>query len=244
MVEFARGRTAATIIVVLLVVALPFLWGNRAEIREWPGISQVSEWVEQPFLLHAKPGSTRWLLQDSIMDHPQDRRYHAMREEIPQWCWYNGQLLFALSDALAETPNMSLADFMLRFKQSQGLTTFDFNLKNQGLLLSLLYGLLVVPKEIWENKGVGTSFSFKTRSHFTITSPSSPTTDEFLRLLRNAIAHANFEVILSQGLYRFWNVNPKGLRNFEATISHANLGAFVAEIGKYFINEVRPANAP
>ncbi len=136
---------------------------------------------------------------------------------------------------------MTISAFMLEFTKAQHLQSVEFNLKNQGLLISLLYGLLVVPKEMWEPIGTKTKFAFKTRSYFSLSSTGEVSTDEFLRLLRNAIAHANFEVLVEQSKYRFWNTTPRGHKNFEVTITHGHLGEFVAEIGKYYINEVCPA---
>lgn len=162
-----------------------------------------------------------------------------MRDEVPKWCWYNGQLLFALSERLVSAPNTSISEFMREFKEAQQLNHVDFNLKNQGLLISLMYGLLVLPKEMWEPKGTKTNFAFKTRKNFSLSPYVCFSTDDFLRLLRNAVAHANFEVIIEQSKYRFWNTTPKGDRNFDVTITHGGLGEFVAEIGKYFINQAR-----
>lgn len=131
---------------------------------------------------------------------------------------------------------------MKSFKDSQQLTSIDFNLKNQGILISLLYGLLVVPRELWEPNGVSTNFEFCTRTHFKFIHPHYVTTADFLRLMRNSLAHANFDIVVEDSRYKFWNVTPKGVRNFEVEITHGYLGEFVGEIGKYFINQVRPFN--
>lgn len=166
-----------------------------------------------------------------------------MRDEIPQWCWYNGMLLFALADYLETEPNKSVRNFFDDFKAAHQLQNIQFNIKNQGLLISLLYGLLVVPKEMWEPKGTKTNFVFNTRNQFTTTSSAPFSTDEFLRLLRNAVAHANFEVDIEKAIYRFWNTNPRGERTFEVTVTHGGLGEFIGEVGKYFINQVRQPRA-
>ena len=162
-----------------------------------------------------------------------------MRDEVPQWCWYNGMLLFAMSDCLEVAPEKTVSKFFDEFKQTHLLQNIHFNIKNQGLLISLLYGLFVVPKEMWKPKNT-TNFTFETRKHFSSVAPINFSTDEFMRLLRNAVAHANFEVLVEQSTYRFWNVNRKGKKNFEVTITHGGLGEFVSEVGKYFINYARP----
>lgn len=165
-----------------------------------------------------------------------------MNKEIPQWSWYNGQFLFAIDDALNTCGDeITVKKFMEEFKEKHGLTNFPFNLKNQGAVISLLYTLLVVPREIWEpKKGNGTAFAFTTRPKFTITIGQDLCSDvwEFLRLMRNSVGHANFNIDINNAEYKFWNMTPSGNRNFEAIINHCDLGEFLSEIGKYYINEV------
>ena len=165
-----------------------------------------------------------------------------MNKEIPQWSWYNGQFLFAIDEVMDSGDDLiTVKQFMDEFKQKHGLTNFPFSLKNQGTVISLLYSLLVVPREIWENKKEnGTAFAFTTRSKFTISIGQELCSDvwEFLRLMRNSVGHANFSIDTHNSVYKFWNINPSGNRNFEATISHGDLGEFLSEVGKYYINEV------
>ena len=59
--------------------------------------------------------------------------------------------------------------------------------------------------------------------------------------MRNAIAHANFEVIdLNNGIYEFWNVGRDGNVDFKVRIDHCGLGKFVTEVGQHYINQVAP----
>jgi hypothetical protein len=37
----------------------------------------------------------------------------------------------------------------------------------------------------------------------------------------------------------FWNVNRHGVKDFEVEIKYDELGDFLAEIGKYYVNEVK-----
>ncbi len=165
-----------------------------------------------------------------------------MTMEIPQWSWYNGRFLFAFQEALETDNSKSLGDFFGEFKENNELTPpFIFQLKNQGVIISLLYTLLVIPRETWENNlNTGTSFSFKTRENFKIEIGQKTSSDnwEFLRLMRNSISHANFSINVEQSEYCFWNENNSNVKNFKATISHEGIGKFITEIGKYYINEV------
>jgi len=170
-----------------------------------------------------------------------------MREEIPQWCWYNGMFLFSFDEALqSEDKNKTLKEFYNSFKERQGLSNSPFSLKNQGTLICLLYALLVIPREIWErDKEQGTKFSFKTIKNFKVTIGKNivdNNTWNFLRLMRNAISHANFNIDRDKNEYTFWNNHRQGNHNFEVKVSHRGLGEFLTEVGKYYINEVKKQN--
>lgn len=163
------------------------------------------------------------------------------RQEIPQWTWYNGQFLFQFDEQLNQNPEMSISDFFQNFRTDQGIQNHNFyNTKNQGTIILLMYGLMVVPREIWEKEN--TRFPFTTREKFIISSPTDKDnldTLNFLRLLRNSLAHANFSIDANTNRLRFWNNDNNGNKNFEVEISFGDLGEFTAEVGKYYINEVK-----
>ncbi len=165
------------------------------------------------------------------------------REEIPQWCWYNGQFVFHFQESLQNNPNKSIQEYFNQFKNKNGLDNVDFNLKNQGMVLMLLYGLLVVLREIWEKTGP-TYFQGISMQHFEFTIRPDNTTDtsHFIRMMRNAISHANFEIDSQANSYKFWNIDSNEKRTFEVKVSHDGLGYFLTEIGKYYINEVKNRN--
>lgn len=165
------------------------------------------------------------------------------RQDIPQWTWYNGQFLFQFYDQLKDNPQKSISDFFSEFLISQSLQNLDvYHTKNPGTVILLMYGLLVIPKEIWEKEN--TDFSFNTRSKFKFIIPkyNNINTLDFLRFLRNSLAHANFSIDATSSKLTFWNCF-KEERNFEVEISYANLGQFISEIGKYYINEVKLINS-
>lgn len=160
-----------------------------------------------------------------------------MRNEIPRWGWYNGMFLFEYADALETKGIQDIHNFYDSFKR-KNLNGIDFPLKNQGLSISLLYMLLVVPREMWENQNNNnTSFAFTTRNLFAFREGENLDTWNFLRCMRNSISHANFNMT-QEGEYTFWNTQQNGNINFNVTIMHANLLVFISEIGKYFINEI------
>jgi len=163
------------------------------------------------------------------------------REEIPLWTWYNGQFLFQFDEHLSNNPNKTISEFFNDFRNNQGLQDWNFyRTKNQGTVILLMYGLMVIPREIWEK--TNTNFPFTTREKFTIKLPvdnQKIDTLKFLRLLRNSLAHANFAIDAFTNRLTFWNNNDNGNKNFEVEISYGDLGEFTAEVGKYYINEVK-----
>lgn len=162
------------------------------------------------------------------------------RNDIPLWTWYTGQFLFQFDEHLQNNPNKSISEFYNDFLINQEIKSLNFfQTKNQGTAILLLYGLMVIPKEIWEK--YTTNFPFKSRDKFKFNPPTDANIDTltFLRLLRNSIAHANFSLDISNAKFMFWNTHKKGERNFEVEISYISLGIFINEIGKYYINEVR-----
>ena len=161
------------------------------------------------------------------------------RQEIPQWTWYNGQFLFQFDEELKKNPDKTIAQFFSDFLAKEGIKNLGFyHTKNQGVAILLLYGLLVIPKEIWEKSS--TNFQFTTRGKFSIKPPTEINLSslKFLQLLRNSLAHANFSIDISSSRLTFWN-NRNEIKNFEVEISFADLGEFLSEIGKYYVNEVK-----
>lgn len=84
-------------------------------------------------------------------------------------------------------------------------------------------------------------FPFLTKQKFIIKPPTDANLDtvSFLRLLRNAIAHAHFSINFHSNKWLFWNIRKNGIRNFEVEIDHVDLGFFIKEVALYYINEVR-----
>jgi len=127
-------------------------------------------------------------------------------EEIPRWVWYTGQLLFHFQETLERCPQKTLSRFFDDFRESQGLQNCQgFQARNQGTMLMLLYGLLVVPREMWRERPLP-AFDFQTRNRFQFhTGEEDIEGVAFLWYMRHAVAHANFAVDEQTGTYRFWN---------------------------------------
>jgi len=86
-------------------------------------------------------------------------------KDIPLWTWYNGQLLQTLDQKLKSCPQMSVKEFFDEFLTEQEIQGMGFyQPMNQGSIFILLYGLMVVPKELWEKES--TNFQFKTKPKF------------------------------------------------------------------------------
>jgi len=167
------------------------------------------------------------------------------RHQIPQWTWYNGKFLFQFNEQLEKNPEKTIKQFFDEFLVSQSLDKLNvYHTKNQGTVILLLYGLLVIPKELWEE--TSTNFLFQTKGKFKIiVGDNNLDTLGFLRKLRNSIAHANFEIDTdidtNSVICTFWNTS-HGKKNFEVEICYSDLGEFMSEVGKYYINEVQNSN--
>jgi hypothetical protein len=115
---------------------------------------------------------------------------------------------------------------------------------NPAYMVSLLYCLIVVPKEVWllgENHMVYDKIDkdwmlalFKVekdeRGHL-----AKHPVYYLIHHLRNAMAHANFSIEDDRSL-RFWDKTKGKLPYFTATISKESLMEFVSKVGSLFAN--------
>jgi HEPN pEK499 p136 len=116
---------------------------------------------------------------------------------------------------------------------------YPYQFKNPAYIVSFLYCLIVVSKEIWltskddqiykkiEEKKLVDLFVVKVRDQSLDDHPSY----ELIRHLRNAVAHARFSVDQSQS-FVFWDHPNKKPRSWEAYISNKNLFIFLSEIAR------------
>ncbi|MEJ2701178.1 MAG: hypothetical protein P8Z79_01925 [Sedimentisphaerales bacterium] len=175
-----------------------------------------------------------------MCDYNKFTEENGYQNEIPRWVWFTGQFLFRFQETLEHCTQTTLTRFWEDFKNSQGLQNCQgFHLKNQGTLLMLLYGLLVVPRGMWEQRQLNLpDFPFTTRERFEFqTGTQDMDALDFLKYMRHAIAHANFKIDVQNNLYKFWNIC-RGDINFKVVTDHCGLGIFITEVGTYFINTV------
>ncbi len=115
---------------------------------------------------------------------------------------------------------------------------------NPAYVASLLYCLIVVPKEVWV---LGESHAIYDRIDktwllglFDIEKSERRFGDgpvfSLLRHLRNAVSHANFSVA-ADGRFTFWDQKGKAADPyFRASVSLASLQEFLSKVGALFAN--------
>ena len=162
------------------------------------------------------------------------------RKQIPHWVWLTAQFLWQMQQSLEQDPNQTIGNVFTSFLKSQNITDPSlFSLKNQGTVLMLLYGLIVVPQQIWGAEVLDKTFPFTTRTEFRILKPEHDLPNsKLIKFMRNAISHANFAIYSGLDQCVFWNVNKKAQRNFEAVLSWQGIGRFLTEVGTHYINNV------
>lgn len=157
-------------------------------------------------------------------------------EEIPQRAFINAQII---QEGLTSGDlNVAIKSICSRY----GLSQYQF--MNQAYIVSLLYCLLVVPKEIWIHKNkIHPVFQkideIKLREVFHIEFCNDLEFEKYftyklLHKLRNSVAHANYHVDNVMG-FTFWD-ECNGKKNFKCTISASNLMQFLSEFGSYLAN--------
>jgi hypothetical protein len=128
--------------------------------------------------------------------------------------------------------------------QSQGLEDYEF--ENPAYVVSLLYCLIVVPRELWARRPDDKVYC-RIEEHCPVDlfdirmedpGGDKPPTYRLIRHLRNAVAHANFSVD-SQMSFVFWDSDPRGSvrRTWEARIGSEALMRFLTEVGSILASE-------
>jgi hypothetical protein len=182
-----------------------------------------------------------------------------MRLDLPKWAFMNAQIL-QNADAAGD-----LARAVAVVESAYGVPRGTLRIRNLAYLVSLLYCLIVVPKELWPIEGKQPSkrpptlrfpdhtflaaIEWNTKPTYFSDGPvSGEIVDDddrvfyFVYHLRNALSHANFAITPSQG-FRFWDPKDSGdvpKRRFDATMSLAVVEHFLATVGAVLAN-TRPA---
>ena len=161
------------------------------------------------------------------------------RTEIPTWAFLNMQIA-----QLAVRTN-DFQSCVRAIEERYSLPADSLRYINLGYAVSGLYCLIVVPKELWLRDQSDPIFSELNDSWW----PHSgvrvdlcrPNFQEnpvfyFIRALRNAISHVNFE-IADNGDFTFWDQrNAQAPRHFQATLTREVLENLLSTLGAYLAN--------
>lgn len=156
--------------------------------------------------------------------------------EIPQRAFINAQIIQRIHD--------SGAFQAAAHEVSRGYGIRDYQFMNPAYVASLLYCLLVVPRHLfvegkedfWDSQVPPATIS----SHFAIKTAGPDVlqrSSQFLRKLRNAVAHARFEV--DENLMFVFHDGRTDV-DFEVQASADNLMAFLSDVGSKLAN-LRPS---
>ena len=155
--------------------------------------------------------------------------------EIPKRAFINSQILQLAAGTQAFNACINSV------KSQYGLPSYEF--MNQAYIVSLLYCLIVVPKELWLKnehpiyKDLSEKYFFQ--EYFNILNGTDLANNEwnrFINHLRNSVSHAHFTIDENLN-FTFWDCyGEKGLENYRVSSSSANLMKFISEIGSLIAN--------
>ena len=160
------------------------------------------------------------------------------RKEIPTLASINAQII---QDA--DSSGMLLPSIR-RVEEGYQLLPNSLVVINSAYLVSLLYCLIVVPKELWLRDKHHPLFARISPDDllglFVIKQKSSDFDSEpvynFLRHFRNAISHVRFS-IGEDGVFTFWDQkNDSSPWNFEASASERSTEIFLSTVGSLLAN--------
>ena len=157
------------------------------------------------------------------------------RKEIPQRAFINAQIIQQVMDS------SDFQDAIDQVSNNYGLSHYQF--MNQAHIVSLLYCLLVIPREVFVS-GNENILDQRLPSDSVVTffdiihdaNNSKLRSSQFIRRLRNSVAHARF-TIDSQMNFTFSDRSPRALDDeFIVKASVSSLMAFLSRIGSYLAN--------
>ena len=156
--------------------------------------------------------------------------------QIPACAFYNMQVLYEATDS------GDLKGSIHKWSQRCGIP--DLSIMNPACVASLLYCLIVVPKEVWDVPSEASLYSDLEREKpfalFHFTTGQQPRNREhcrtFLRRLRNAVAHVRFKVAANWS-FEFWDKPPRAREvDFRVSIGRDNLARFLSVVGARLAN--------
>jgi len=160
----------------------------------------------------------------------------SLRNEIPQRAFINAQII----QSAEELDSWKKSKLLVSSKYS--LPEYEFI--NPAYVVSLLYCLLVVPKEIWiKNNKYHKVFSEvdenELKDNITSYRSSDPKFEtnfsyNIAHKLRNSVAHANYEIDHELN-FEFWD-EFKGKENFRCKFSSKSIMWYLSEFGAKLAN--------
>jgi hypothetical protein len=163
-----------------------------------------------------------------------------LREEIPQRAYINAEIIQVALNTLTFRESIDAV------KRKYQLQEYDF--VNPAYIISLLYCLLVVPREVWlKNEPDQTIYEEVKKCaslrYFVITNPENHdgllvgySVHSFLKHLRNSVAHARFSIDREMVFTFSDQENKKDEQQFRVSISARNLMEFLSEVGAILAN--------
>lgn len=180
-------------------------------------------------------------------------------ETIPAWCFLTGQFLFQFEQN-KRLPHYQKVhnDFLAHTETDPPIN--DFLYTNPAVVIMLCYGLLVYPVEYWKTfladelsmKRLNNSMidisakngiSIKSFTELFIVSSWKGTKSEsnFIRKLRNAIAHSHIKVDMENNIFEFWNVDKSKKVDFKISTTTPNMGIVLSGLGRHFSSNQKHA---
>jgi hypothetical protein len=160
------------------------------------------------------------------------------RKEIPAWAFINMQIIQDANSSGMLLPSIR------RVEEGYQLPPNSLVVINSAYLLSLLYCLIVVPKELWLRDKHHPFFARINPDDLLglfVIKQKSPDFDSepvynFLRHLRNAISHVRFSIGEDE-VFTFWDQRyESSLRHFEASASRRSMEIFLSTVGSLLAN--------
>lgn len=167
---------------------------------------------------------------------------YDLRLDVPGRAYINAQLLSLLNKggSLFDAKRHLFTTEPYRHQLNSD-DIYSYQPHDHSLAVSLLYCLIVVPREILNlprDHQIYRDFdNEKLVSSFTVSEPSKIDSYQFIRCLRNSVAHALFSIAEenSEAHYTFWTEREP---IFQAHIGHKNLIRFLSHVGQRLSNAV------
>lgn len=161
--------------------------------------------------------------------------------EIPKRAYLNAEIVQNMRQGLTLDNSIKLIEDKYNLK--------DYVFMNQAYIVSLLYSLIVVPKEVWQSNNASDRSKkirdrinielseFNLDKYFEINTNKNHEANELINIiikLRNAISHVNYSFDSNLN-FEFWDMY-NGQINFEAKITSNNLMKFLTIVGSVLAN--------